>query len=248
LKNNIVAIIQARTGSSRLPEKVFKNLEGNPLIYHICQRLKSSQLIDNIVIATTSNPSDDSIESFARQHDISFFRGSEEDVLSRFYFAASEANATIIVRITADDPFKDPTLIDRAIKMLITEKLDFAYNNYPPTFPEGMDVEVFTFIALKAAFENAKDSFEKEHVTQYFYRNLNLFKTKNFSFHKDISEIRLTVDTQNDLKLAQEIYKRLYIPGKIFGLLEILDLYEKDRGLFNINTNELRSAMYRKIK
>ncbi len=245
---NIVAIIQARIGSSRLPAKILKNLSGKPLIYHISNRLKASRLINNIVIATTNSPKDDLLNEWAIQNGISCFRGNEDDVLSRFYYAATEVKADIIVRITGDDPFKDCVIIDNVIEMLISYKLDFACNNFPPSFPEGLDVEVFTYSALKEAFEKSNDDFEKEHVTQYFYRNPHLFKTKNFTYPEDISFLRLTVDTLSDFMLAEEIYNRLYVNNEFFGFNEILALWKLEPNLFKINQNENRSTMYKNSK
>lgn len=248
MNKNVVAIIQARNGSTRLPGKVFKYLLGKPLIYHICNRLRGSREINNIVIATTNLDIDNQLEDWAHQNGIICFRGSEDDVLSRYYFAATEARADIIVRITGDDPFKDCALIDKVIDLLIKEELDFACNNFPPTFPEGLDVEVFTYSALTKAFQNSSDAFEKEHVTQYFYRNPNLFKIKNHSYVGDVSYLRLTVDTINDFKLAEEIYNRLYINNEYFGFDKILNLFKSEPDLFKLNQNESRSAMYKKPK
>jgi spore coat polysaccharide biosynthesis protein SpsF len=243
---NVVAIIQARNGSTRLPGKVLRDLLGKPLIHHICDRLRVSLQINNIIIATTNLDEDDQLQNWALQNGIRCFRGSEDNVLSRFYYAATEVNADIIVRITADDPFKDSVIIDKVIEILRNEKLDFACNNYPPSFPEGLDVEVFTYSALTVAFQNSSDAFEKEHVTQYFYRNPNLFKIKNHSYAGDVSFLRLTVDTISDFKLAEEIYKRLYINNQYFGFDKILSLFKTEPDLFRLNQNESRSAMYKK--
>lgn len=248
MKKNIVAIIQARLGSTRLPGKVLMDLCGEPIIFHIHNRLKGSRLINNIIIATTNHHKDDLLHDWAYKNEINCFRGSDDNVLSRYYYAATEAEADVIVRITADDPFKDVNLIDSVIDLLLNEELDFACNNFPPSFPEGLDVEVFTYSALKVAFDNSNDSFEKEHVTQYFYRNANLFKMKNFAYHSDISYLRLTVDTKNDLNLAEEIYNRLYGNNNIFGLDEIITLSKSEPDLFKINQNENRSAMYNNLK
>jgi spore coat polysaccharide biosynthesis protein SpsF len=248
MNKNVVAIIQARLGSSRLPSKILKDLSGKPLIYHICNRLKASKRINKVVIATTNLLKDDLINDWAKQNRIECFRGSEDNVLSRYYYAATATDAEVIVRITADDPFKDVAIIDKVIDILLKEDIDFACNNFPPSFPEGLDVEVFTYSALKKAFENSIDDFEKEHVTQYFYRNTDLFKMKNFAYSEDMSHLRLTVDTQNDFKLAEEIYNRLYSTNEFFGYDEILSLYKFDPDLFKINQNEKRSAMYNNSK
>jgi spore coat polysaccharide biosynthesis protein SpsF len=244
----IVAIVQARNGSSRLSGKVLKNLSGKPLIFHVFDRLKTSKYINDMVLATTDQLIDDCLQDWASQNGITCFRGSESDVLSRYYFAATDSKADIIVRITGDDPFKDGAIIDNVINMLIKEELDFGCNNFPPSFPEGLDVEVFTYSALKKAFENSNNDFEKEHVTQYFYRNPNLFQIKNYSYLEDISYLRLTVDTQNDFKLAEEIYNRLYINSNFFGFEEILALTKSEPDLFRLNQNENRSTMYKNSK
>lgn len=248
MNKNVVAIIQARLGSSRLPAKILKDLSGKPLIYHICNRLKASNLINNVVIATTNLSKDDLINDWAEQNGIVCFRGSEDNVLSRYYHAATYSKAEIIVRITADDPFKDGAMIDKVIDILLKEDLDFACNNFPPSFPEGLDVEVFTYLALKKAFENSIDDFEKEHVTQYFYRNPSLFKMKNYSYKEDLSHLRLTVDTQNDFNLAEKIYNRLYTTNEFFGFDQIVSLNQMEPDLFKINQNENRSAMYNNKK
>ena len=248
MKKNIVAIIQARTGSTRLPNKVFRLLNEKPMIWHICDRLKHSKFIKKIVIATTDNIVDDKLKTWADENNITCVRGSENNVLSRYFKAATEIHADIIVRITADDPFKDSAIIDKVINLLISEELDFACNNFPPSFPEGLDAEVFTYNALKQAYENSIDVFEKEHVTQYFYRNPNLFKIKNFSYKEDFSSLRLTVDTENDFILAEEIYNKLYLSNNFFGFEEILSLTKSNPNLFKINNNESRSSMYKNIK
>lgn len=246
MTKKIVAIVQARLGSTRLPNKIFMQLASEPMIYHVCNRLKQSKFINQVIIATTDQDRDDTLFQWAAEQAITCYRGSEDNVLKRFYEAAANVKADIIVRITGDDPFKDITIIDEVIKMLITEDLDLACNNFPPSFPEGLDVEVFTFNSLKKASENSIDNFEKEHVTQYFYRNPELFKIKNYSYKEDLSQLRLTVDTQNDFLLAENIYNKLYVKNELFGLNQILSLWKSDIDLFEINQRETRSAMYKK--
>lgn len=242
---SIAAIIQVRMESSRLPGKIMMNLCRKPMIHHVCNRLKVSKWINKIIIATTDQVSDNSIEDWSEENGITCFRGNVDNVLSRYYYAAKEAKAEVIVRVTGDDPFKDGEIIDKVVDTLLQNDLDFACNNFPPSFPEGLDVEVFTFDALKEAFENSTDDFEKEHVTQYFYRNPELFKIKNYFYSEDISYLRLTVDTQNDFELANEIYDRLYLNNELFGFDDILSLTKSEPDLFKINQNEHRSAMYR---
>lgn len=242
----ITAIIQARTGSSRLPGKVFADLSGQPLIWHVVNRLKYSKKIERIVLATTVNPKDDVLEQWAQDNKIDCFRGSENNVLERYYMAAKAYEADVIVRITADDPFKDPVVIDSVIEKLQTEQLDFSFNNNPPSFPEGLDVEVFTMKALETAYRNSTDPYEQEHVTQYFYRNKPMFKQGNFAYEDDISALRWTIDTDKDLEMAAIVYEKLYQPGKIFFFGDILDLFEKQPEISNINSHVEKSAMYKK--
>lgn len=240
----IAAIIQARIGSKRLPNKIFAEISGKPLIYHVVSRLRKSKKIDEIVVATTQNPLDNQIETWAIQNKVMVFRGDEENVLSRFYYAAKKFKSSIIVRITADDPFKDYEIIDEIIDVLISRNLMFAYNNNPPTFPEGLDTEVFTFEALEIAFRESSDLFDNEHVTQYFYKNPLKFKQQNIPNEKDISHLRWTIDTTKDLEMTRRIYEKLYNKNNIFLTKDILQLLEKFPDISRINEDVQRSDMY----
>ncbi|MFA7288397.1 MAG: glycosyltransferase family protein [Melioribacteraceae bacterium] len=242
----IVAIIQARTGSTRLPNKVLKNLCGKPLIWHIINRLKYSKKIEKIVLATTQNENDDTLEKWARENGIDCFRGNENDVLDRYYKAAQYFSAGTIVRITADDPFKDPYIIDEVLELYEKNNLDFAYNNKPPTFPEGLDTEVFSFDALEIAFKNSVDPFEREHVTQFFYRNPSIFKQLCLFNETNLSYLRWTIDTQLDWDMVEIIYNRLYKLNEIFSMFEILDLLKKEPDIARINSTVERSTFYKK--
>jgi len=231
-----------------LPNKIFRKLEGKPLIWHIVNRIKPSKKITDIVVATTKNTNDSVLERWCNNNQIRCFRGSENDVLSRFYYAAKKYKSDLIVRITADDPFKDFEIIDNVIDMLIDQNLDFAYNNNPPTFPEGLDTEVFTFFALEKAFNNALDEFEREHVTQYFYRCPFLFKQNCYKYHKDLSYLRWTIDTDIDWQMTELVYSKLYKQKQIFNMNDILELFHKEPHIQAINANEKRSAMYNKYE
>jgi len=243
-----VAIIQARLNSTRLPNKTFIDIEGYPLIWHVINRIKKSERINEIVIATSNQNTDDKLVEWCINAGIQYFRGSEDNVLERFYFAALAMKADVIVRITADDPFKDPQIIDNVIELLMREGLDFSYNNYPPSFPEGLDTEVFTFSALEVSWRNAKDPIEKEHITQYLYRNPLKFKQKNFSNDKDLSHLRWTIDYEEDLTMAREVYKKLFIDNNVFLTNEILDLLKSEPWIQKLNSNVERSIMYKTEK
>jgi spore coat polysaccharide biosynthesis protein SpsF len=242
----IAAIIQARTSSTRLHNKVFKILCGKPLIEHITNRVKSSSKIEKIILATTLNKKDNALEVWATENNILFFRVDENDVLGRYYQSAKYFSVDTIVRITADDPFKDPFIIDDVINLFETKKLDFAYNNSPPTFPEGLDTEVFSFDALEKAYKSSIDPFEREHVTQYFYRNPDLFKQACLKNSTDLSYLRWTIDTQKDWDMAKIVYDKLYHAKEIFTMTDILGLLKKEPEIAEINSAVKRSAMYTK--
>jgi len=243
--NNIVAIIQARTSSTRFPNKVFAELYGKPLIWHVFNRIQSSKFINSYVLATTNNELDNSLVNWALENNILYFRGDESNVLKRYYDSAKYYKAKIIVRITSDDPFKDVEIIDNVISLLLNSELDFAFNNKPPTFPEGMDVEVFTFDALEKAYFQCNNDFEKEHVTQFFHKNAALFKMQNLAFKKNLSKYRWTIDTKLDFEMTQLVYEKLYNVNRKFTMNDILNLFEKHPDIPLMNQFVERSQMYK---
>lgn len=242
----ITAIIQARMSSSRLPGKVMTWFSGNTLLGHIINRLSHSKTITSVIVATTTNPADEPLVEWLKSKGIRYFRGRETDVLNRYYETAKHYNATHIARITSDDPFKDPQIIDKVASLYFTDSLDFAYNNKPPSFAEGLDVEIFSFDALRAAEATTTDPFEREHVTQHFYRNEKTFKQKNLTSSFDYSHLRWTIDTEEDLLMAKAVYEALYEPGKIFLAEDILDLIKTHPEISRINQDVKRSDMYKK--
>lgn len=243
---NIVAFVQARLGSSRLPEKALREIEGKPMIWHIIDRLKHSKHITNIVVATTVNPLDDKIGAFCEQNKVGYHRGSEMDLVSRFYETAKKFNADIIVRIWGDCVFIDPAIVDQGIQMLLDGKLDYVSNVRPPSFPRGMDFEVFTFQALERDNkETAGDVFFREYMTDYIFRNPDKFKLGNLKNDTDLSARCLYVDYADDLALAQAIYKEMYAQGKkMFHLKDILDLLEQNPALKQMNAGLQRYGDY----
>lgn len=239
------AIIQARCGSTRFPEKVFADIDGKPLLWHVVNRLKYTRKIDEIIVATTKNEKDDVIEKWCENENVCYFRGSENDVLNRYYQAALAFKSDIVVRVTADDPFKEPKVIDEVIEMLIKENLDLVTNNYPPSFPEGLDCEAFTFSTLKKMELEAKDEFEREHVTQYVYRHSDMFRIGNVVSQRQLSEYRWTIDTKEDYEMVKAIYsKRKSDLAGILLMDEILDILNKYPKIADINKNVKRSTMY----
>lgn len=241
----IVAIIQARINSSRLPNKVLHDLSGKSLLEHVVLRLKPSKKINKIVVATTTRLHDDQIEDLCKRLEIDCYRGSETNVLERYFEASEFFKADIIIRITADDPFKDYRIIDNAIDILIEKKLDFVCNNNPPTFPEGLDVEVITFEALKNAYLNATTDFQREHVTQYIHQNQSKYKIYNIQNAANLSDYRWTIDTLEDFTFARKVYDKLYVNNKIFLTEQILALLQNAPALKLINANVAKSDMYK---
>lgn len=242
----ITAIIQARMSSTRLPGKVLFSFSGNTLLGHIIDRILKAKSISKVVVATTNNQNDDKLVKWCETNAIQCFRGSEQNVLNRYYEAAAQFNAKHIARITSDDPFKDPEIIDAVADLYFSQNLDFAYNNKPPTFPEGLDAEIFSFVALARAEKNSVDSFEREHVTQFFYKNPIAFKQRNLTSPHDFSYLRWTIDTERDFQMARKVYEKLYVPGQIFLTPQILSLIEEHPEIAVINRDVKRSDMYKK--
>lgn len=200
---NIVAIVQARLGSTRLPAKVLLDINGKPLIEWVVRRAEMSRRVNQVVVATGETTTNNQLVEWLQNNGVDFYMGSEEDVLDRFYWAAKEYDADLIVRITADDPFKDPAIIDLSIESLLNSSSDYSSNTIIPTYPEGLDVEVFTFEALEKAWKEAALLSEREHVTPYIWKNPNLFKINNFLNDEDLSCWRWTVDHADDLEFAR---------------------------------------------
>lgn len=243
----VVAIIQVRMGSTRLPGKVLLDIMGKPLLAHIIDRISESKLVNsNIILATTTNPADHVLVDFANENHLDCFIGSEEDVLDRFYQAAKQAGADIIVRITADDPFKDPEIMDKIIQIMIDDNFDYVSNTIKPTYPEGLDIEVFSFKSLERAWKESKKTSEREHVTPYIWNHPDLFKLYNVKNDVDLSSMRWTLDTDKDLEFTKAVYERLYVPGKIFRMRDILTILNNEPNLQKINIGIERSAGYKK--
>lgn len=230
----VVAIVQARMGSTRLPGKVLKEVLSRPLLSYQIERMKRATLIDELVIATTPFNNEPIIELCEKEH-VSYFVGSEKDVLERYYKAAQQHEADIVVRMTSDCPLIDPLVVDSVIKMYLNNNFDYVSNTQIRTFPRGMDTEVFSFKALERAYKEAKIEYEHEHVTPYFYLNENKFKIGQYKQKDDTNEIRLTVDTPEDFEVIRLIFEELYPKNANFSLKDILAILEKYPEWLNIN-------------
>ncbi len=245
VRRKIIAIVQARMASTRLPGKVLASIQGKPVLEHIVDRVRKSRLIDLIVIATSSNPLDKAIIEFATSRCIPYYVGSEDDVLDRFFHTAGKFGAGIIVRITADNPFQDPEIIDKVITsyLELNDSIDYVSNTIKPTYPSGLNVEVFSFEALERAWREAKKPSEREHVTPYIWNHPEIFRLANVENKEDLSHLRWTLDNEADLRFTREVYSRLY-HGQVFLMKDILALLHAEPGLANINQGMARNAGY----
>lgn len=234
-----VAIIQARMGSTRLPGKVMMKISGKTVLEHVITRVKQSKLIDEIIIATTVKLDDDAIVEESKRLEVKYYRGSEEDVLSRYYYAAEKNNADVIIRITSDCPLIDPHIIDKIIKFYKENKYEIVTNAGSDlsqrTYPRGLDTEVFSFRQLEYAFMKATEKYQREHVTPYIYENYD--KIHYYKNDKDYSKHRWTLDTEEDFELITIIYDELYKKQHDFYFGNIIGLFERKPELFNINSN-----------
>lgn len=222
----IIAIIQARTGSSRLPNKVLMKIREKTLLELYVNRVKKSRLIDKIVVATTEKAEDDLIEELTKYLGIECFRGSENDLLDRYYQCAKKYHADVVVRATPDDPFVDPEIIDRAIMIFQENSVDFVNNHFEPTFPEGLDIEVYSMAALEKAWREARLLSEREHVFPYFQDHPEKFRTIVFKQETDYSQLRWTIDYICDYEMVKTIYEYLYEKKPVFLQNDILQLLE----------------------
>jgi len=249
-KLKVVAVIQARMGSTRLPKKALKKILDKTLIEWIKYRLSFSIEIDQIVLSTADNKENNLLIEHAKEINLEYFRGSENDLVSRLYKTAKKFKADAIVRITGDCPLIDPSIVDNLIKAYRKDKeLDYVSNIVPPTFPDGMDAEIVSFNVLKKMNEEIRDLLYREFVTASLMENHeNKYKTLNI-FNKDnLSFLRLTVDYPEDFKLTEEVFFKLYKEGEIFYLKDILDLFKKEPRLIDINKNRVDKTILNNIR
>ncbi len=247
MEPKIGAIIQARMSSTRLPGKVLKDLYGKTVLEHIIDRVSRSKYIKQIIVATTTNPADDQIVKKLKGTNTPTFRGDEDNVLSRFYLAAKKYKLDIIVRITADDPLKDPNVIDQLIEILLgNDELDYCSNTIKPTFPEGIDCEVFRFKALEKAFKEAKLSSETEHVTPYIWKNPDKFNTYNLEYSRDLSSWRWTLDNPDDWEFFKAVYGQFYKEDSFFGMEDVIPWLEEHPEIVELNNKTARNEGYLK--
>lgn len=235
-----LAIIQARLGSTRLPGKTLLDLLGKPILQHVVERVSSASLVDGVIVATTTNEEDKKIIEVCTQLNVNVYAGSTEDVLDRFFQAAKYFPAENIVRITADCPLADPVVIDSVVSLHFQSKADYTSNVLEEVYPDGEDVEVFTFAALERAWRETKMKSEREHVTLYFRQHPELFKLQQKGYHQNLHGKRWTVDEPADYEFIKAVYNKLYTKNPLFGMKDVLCLLEKHPELEQINAGFLR--------
>lgn len=235
----VIAIVQARLGSIRFPKKVMADVNGETLISLLLKRLKNSKKIDQILLATSDRNVDDELAIYIKSLGFDVYRGNETDVLDRFAKAALSAKADVIVRITGDCPLIDSHLVDEVIKLYLSSKADYASNREPPTFPDGLDVEVISFSALQKANEIASAAYDREHVTPFIINSKD-FKKYYLRSPENLSNFRWTVDEKDDLDLVRFIFKS-FAPRCNFSYQEVLELAESNNELFQLNSHIKRN-------
>jgi len=220
-------IIQARMGSTRLPGKVLMNIDKKTTVLSsVITQLQNCDFLDKIVVATTDQKDDDKIEEFVTNLNIKCFRGNTSNVLERFYKCAKKFSFSTIVRITADNPLIDPTLVDKIINIFNSDSFDYISNAHVRTFPFGTETEIFSFTALEKAWKNTESSYEREHVTPYFYNNPNKFNIFNVVNKENLSHLRWTVDLEDDLKFVQMITSK--IKKRPILMTDIIELIKQE--------------------
>ena len=230
---SVVAIIQARSGSSRLPNKVMRDINGSSLISILLRRLNQSKRIDKLVLATTTSNADNLLVAHVKSLGFDVYRGSENDVLARYYEAAKKFKAKYVVRITGDCPLVDASLVDSLIEKFFEKKLDYISNSNPPSFPDGLDAEMFTLETLERTQKLAKKKFDREHVTP-FIRDSGLFKTFCIRNDEDRSMHRWTVDENADLEVIKRVFK-YFSPDIFFDWHKVLKFQLQNPQLFDEN-------------
>lgn len=238
----IIAIIQARMSSTRLPGKVLMPLAGKPVLWHVVRRIRACQTITKVVVATSTDTTDDAIEAWCQSTDVSCFRGSLSDVLDRYYQAGLVHAADVVVRITADCPAVDPTIVDEVVRGFLAG--GYEYYGLAGEFPDGLDCTVFAFSALARAWREALLASEREHVGPYIEKHPEIFKSGSLKKFSGLSHYRWTLDEPRDYEFLQRVFSRLYQQDQIFLASEVLALLENAPELMKLNNDIVRNEGY----
>lgn len=237
----MLAVIQARASSSRLPGKVLKPILGRPMLARQIERLQRCTRIDRLIVATSTDSSDDAVEAVALAVGVDVWRGSLDDVLERFLGAARAYGAADVVRLTGDCPLTDPEVVDAVIELYRSAAVDYASNVAPPTYPDGLDVEVVSLAALERADREATRKPHREHVTLYIREHGDQFRLANLAAEHDLSHLRWTVDNPEDFEFVEAVYRDLYPHNPAFSTADILALFERHPELGHGNAHIARN-------
>ncbi len=240
---NVSVMIQARVGSKRFPQKVLAKIENKPMIWHVINRIKSIKTVHQTILLTTKRTEDKILLKIANDSGAIGFAGHTHDVLKRYYECAKKHDVDMIVRITGDCPLIDPDLVRRMMMFYSRNNLDYLSNILIPTFPDGLDTEIFSFKTLEIMNKNAKLPSEREHVTAYIRNNINKFKTFNLENSKNLSDLRWTVDEPCDLQFVRRIYSQMR-PELIFSMKDVLSIISKNPKIADINQGIIRNEGY----
>lgn len=243
----IVAAIQVRMNSTRLPGKALADLAGRPVLWHVVQRARAARRVDQVVIATSADPADAPIRAFAESNGIPFYAGSQTDLVDRLHQTAGRFGARALVRVTADCPLVDPLVMDQLVGDFLShgETADYVCNTQPPTFPDGLDTEVFPTGLLAKLSREVSNPFWREWFTSYLADPLNGFRARNVRHFVDLSALRWTLDYEEDLAFLREIYGRLYRPGEPpFTMEGVLSLLRSEPALAALNASHSRNEGY----
>lgn len=242
----IVAVLQARASSTRLPGKVLKPILGKPMLQHQIERIKRAGLVEKLVLATSEGSEDDPVAALGAACGVDVYRGSLEDVLDRFYRAAEPHSPSHVVRLTGDCPLADPDVIDAVTRFALEGGYDYASNALRPTFPDGLDVEVATFDALRTAWREATSKPDREHVTSFLHRQPERFRLGSYENGADLSALRWTVDEPEDFELVRAIYEALYPARPDFRTGDVLALLRDNPRISTLNAGKIRNEGYLK--
>ena len=237
----IAAFIQARMSSTRFPGKVLKPILGKPMLELEIERVRSSETIDRVVVVTSTSPEDKQIVDLCKKLNIDVFCGSLENVLDRFYQAAVRFKPDHIVRLTGDCPLIDPKVVDSMVQLYLGKGCDYGTNCMPPTYPDGLDAEVFTFKALEEAHHEAVLPSHLEHISLFFEEQPERFKIANLACSSDLSGFRWTVDEPKDFEFVKIIFESLYPANPLFGMENVLNLLKKNSELASLNKHFIRN-------
>ena len=245
-KKKITVIIEARTGSTRLPNKVLAKIEDRPMIFYVINRAKKIKSVEQILLSTTKEKNDQVLLEIAEKSGIIGFAGDTNDVLNRDYQCALKVNAEPIIRITGDCPLLDPNTVEDMLQFFLKNNYDYVSNRITPTYPDGLDAEIYSFETLQKTAQEAKWSSERELVTTYITKNPKKFKIFNYKGKDDFSNLRWSIDQEEDLRFVREVYSKMK-PKIDFSMTEMLELISKNPYLSEINKDIMRNEGHLKI-